>query len=94
MARLNFSSANLPSTSSFDVNSAYIHAPTPQLRHHKITYNISLQNISKKLNALVDCGANGGLCGRDMHVITQSDRRINLTGIDNHEVVDLPIVTA
>ena len=29
----------------------------------------------------------------DMRVITQSDRRINLTGIDNHEVVDLPIVT-
>jgi hypothetical protein len=98
MARLDFSSVtrtrdSSPEITGIDVRSAYIQAPAPQLRQHKITYNVSLQNITKKLDTLVDRGANGGLCGRDMRDITQSDRRINLTGIDNHEVVDLPIVT-
>ena len=43
---------------------------------------------------LVDCGANGGLAGSDMRVIHKTHRKINIQGIDNHEVTGLDVVTA
>ena len=43
---------------------------------------------------LVDCGANGGLAGSDMCVIHKTHRKINIQGIDNHEVTGLDVVTA
>ena len=43
---------------------------------------------------LVDRGANGGLAGSDMHVIHRPHRKINIQGIDNHEVTGLDVVTA
>ena len=43
---------------------------------------------------MVDRGANGGLAGSDMHVIHKSHRKINIQGIDNHEVTGLDVVTA
>ena len=38
--------------------------------------------------------ANGGLAGSDMHVILKPHRKINIQGIDNHEVTGLDVVTA
>ena len=46
------------------------------------------------INNLVDCGANGGLAGSDMHVIHKTHQKINIQGIDNHEVTGLDVVTA
>ena len=43
---------------------------------------------------MVDRGANGGLAGSDMHVIYKTHRKINISGIDNHEVNGLDVVTA
>ena len=43
---------------------------------------------------MVDHGANGGLAGSDMHVIHKTHRKINIQGIDNHEVTGLDVVTA
>ena len=43
---------------------------------------------------MVDRGANGGLAGSDMHVIHKTHRKINIQGIDNHEVTGLDVVTA
>ena len=43
---------------------------------------------------LVDHGANGGLAGSDMHVLHKPHRKINIQGIDNHEVTGLDVVTA
>ena len=43
---------------------------------------------------LVDRGANGGLAGSDMRVIHKTHRKINIQGIDNHEVTGLDVVTA
>ena len=43
---------------------------------------------------MVDCGANGGLAGSDMRVIHKTHRKINIQGIDNHEVTGLDVVTA
>ena len=43
---------------------------------------------------MVDRGANGGLAGSDMRVIHKAHRKINISGIDNHEVTGLDVVTA
>ena len=43
---------------------------------------------------LVDHGANGGLAGSDMCVIHRTHCKINIQGIDNHEVTGLDVVTA
>ena len=43
---------------------------------------------------LVDRGANGGLAGSDMRVTHKTHCKINIQGIDNHEVTGLDVVTA
>ena len=52
------------------------------------------QHASHTNNQLVDRGANGGLAGSDMRVIYKTHRKINISGIDNHEVTGLDVVTA
>ncbi len=42
--------------------------------------------------SLVDRGANGGLAGADVRVLGRSNRKCNITGIDNHEVSGLDVV--
>ena len=43
--------------------------------------------------ALVCCGENEGICGDDVRIIHKSGRMVYLEGIDNHQVVNVPIVT-
>ena len=52
------------------------------------------QRANHTNNQLVDRGANGGLAGSDMRVIHKTHRKINISGIDNHEVTGLDVVTA
>ena len=52
------------------------------------------QHANHTNQQLVDCGANGGLAGSDMRVIHRPYRKINIQGIDNHEVTGLDVVTA
>ena len=52
------------------------------------------QHANHTNNQLVDRGANGGLAGSDMRVIYKTYRKINISGIDNHEVTGLDVVTA
>ena len=59
-----------------------------------LTYSVS-KHERKLGESLVDRGANGGLAGTDMRVITTSPHRsVHVEGIDNHQVRDVPIVTA
>ena len=44
--------------------------------------------------ALVDRGANGGILGNDAKVIFRRAKRVDVTGIDNHELSSLPMVDA
>ena len=53
-----------------------------------------LQHANHTNQQLVDCGANGGLAGSDMRVIHRTYCKINIQGIDNHEVTGLDVVTA
>ena len=51
------------------------------------------QHANHTNQQLVDHGANGGLAGSDMHVLHKTHRKINIQGIDNHEVTGLDVVT-
>jgi hypothetical protein len=59
----------------------------------KTIYHISNINTDNANYALVDRGANGGLFGNDVKIINQTQRRVTITGIANHQVGDLPICT-
>ncbi|MGL4351678.1 MAG: hypothetical protein ACRCT2_14160, partial [Plesiomonas shigelloides] len=60
-----------------------------------VTYAVSKHQQSEFGDSLVDRGANGGLAGTDMRVIsTSAHRSVHVEGIDNHQVRDVPIVTA
>ena len=52
------------------------------------------QHANHTNHQLVDRGANGGLAGSDMRVIHKTHHKINIQGIDNHEVTGLDVVTA
>ena len=43
--------------------------------------------------ALVDRGANGGIAGNDVKIVSKTGRKINVTGINNHQLNDIPIGT-
>ena len=50
--------------------------------------------VNQSNHHLIDRGANGGLAGADMKVIHTTPRKINIVGIDNHELTGLNVVTA
>ena len=52
------------------------------------------QHANHTNQQMVDHGANEGLAGPDMRGIHRTYRKINIQGIDNHEVADLDVVTA
>jgi hypothetical protein len=56
-----------------------------------VHYFVSAHNV-KRRGALVDRGANGGIAGDDTRVIHKHLRKVDVTGIDNHEMTDLQIV--
>ena len=59
---------------------------------HKITYKLDKHKHSTTCS-LIDRGANGGLAGADVRILERSLRTVDVTGIDNHQVNDLSIVT-
>ena len=61
---------------------------------HRITYKISAHR-AHTFGSLVDRGANGGLAGDDVRIVHKSEhpRTVDVSGIDNHEITGLPIVT-
>ena len=58
------------------------------------SYRVSQHNTAHS-QSLVDRGANGGVAGADVRVINMaSDRRVDIRGIDDHELTSMPLVTA
>jgi hypothetical protein len=49
--------------------------------------------LSKVIGALMDRGANGGIAGKDTRVIFRTGMYLSLSGIDNHTVRNLELVT-
>ena len=56
------------------------------------TYHIS-KHTASSYGSLVDRGANGGLSGADAHVLERTGGKVSVTGIDDHELPGLDIVT-
>jgi len=59
-----------------------------------IPYRVSQHDVSVMEKALVDRGANGGICGDDMLVLEGSERFVDVFGLAGHKVSQLRIVTA
>jgi hypothetical protein len=58
------------------------------------TLRVSAHDHSKTIQgALIDRGANGGIAGNDVCVISVSDRVVDVTGIDNHQLTSIKIGT-
>ena len=64
--------------------------PERSINHH-FTYHIA-QASQAKHGSLVDRGANGGLAGSDVRILSRSSRKCTVTGIDSHELQDLDVV--
>ena len=57
-------------------------------------YQISSTHTRLGKGSLVDCGANGGIAGDDVRVISWTDRKVDVTGMGDHTVSGLSLVTA
>ena len=55
------------------------------------TYHVA-QASQAKHGSLVDRGANGGLAGSDVRILSRSSRKCSVTGIDSHELQGLDVV--
>ncbi len=64
-----------------------------QVQSHCIYYSVSLHKLHR-VGSLVDRGANGGIAGDDVCIIEKSDQTVDVRGIDNHQITNIPIVTA
>ncbi len=58
---------------------------------HNTNYTVSSHGMTNR-GSLVDRGANGGILGNDGIVTFRHLRKVDVTGIDNHEMTDLQIV--
>ena len=65
---------------------------TPYSVNMAFIYHISKHSASS-YGFLVDRGANGGLAGADVRVMERTGRKVSVTGIDDHELPGLDIVT-
>ena len=60
----------------------------------RIVYCLSKVSHSS-VDSLVDRGANGGVAGNDVRVISKHPYRIvDVRGIENNEIASIPLVTA
>ena len=67
------------------------HESSRQIRTHQ---RCVVARVNQSNHHLIDRGANGGLAGADMRVIHTTPRKINIVGIDDHELTGLNVVTA
>ena len=60
-----------------------------------VTYKVSQHQSRSERGSLVDRGANGGIIGNDARIIhTYVHAKVDVTGIDNHELSSLKVVDA
>ena len=64
--------------------------PERSINHH-FTCHIA-QASQARHGSLVDRGANGGLAGSDVRILSRSSRKCTVTGIDSHKVQGLDVV--
>ena len=76
----------------YQVPSSEDSTPSPErIINHHYTYHIA-QASKATYGSVVDRGANGGLAGSDVRVLSKSSRKCTLTGIDSHELQGFDVV--
>ena len=55
-------------------------------------YHVS-KHSSNHYGSLIERGTNGGLAGSDVRILDRTGRTVSVTGIDNHELPGLDIIT-
>jgi len=70
----------------------YIETNTPRIQY-RFSEAAGI-NHREAISALIDRGANGGLAGKDVRVLEHTLCQADISGINNHTMVGLPIVTA
>ena len=84
-------SINTSDAAASDISHVFSVKRSPQIQ---VCQCYLFQHANHTNQQLVDRGANGGLAGSDMRVIHRPYCKINIQGIDNHEVTGLDVVTA
>ena len=64
-----------------------------QVNMAQLKYSVSAAQ-HRRHGALIDRGANGGVAGNDVRVIARTTKTVDVQGIDNHQITDIPIITA
>ena len=85
----NLMNATSPASKELNINGHTHH----QVNVHHLCYSSSQLHPCLH-QSLIDLGANGGISGSDVCIVSTSDCMANVQGIDNHQVADIPIVTA
>ena len=81
---------NVMSVSQAKRNISSLESPRQIQTHQRYVF----AGVNQTNHHLIDRGANGGLAGADMRAIHTTPRKINIVGIDDHELTGLNVVTA
>ena len=66
-----------------------------RINHTNIQYTLSVHDTTPVTSSLMDGGANGGMTGSDVKIISQSNfHKANVLGIGDSTLMNLPLVTA
>jgi hypothetical protein len=68
--------------------------PKNSPQSNMLEYSISRHSVAGTTSSLIDRGANGGLAGSDVKILSKTGRSASITGINDHTLPDLDIVTA
>ena len=68
-------------------------SPNSHISSNKVQYTVYPTSSRSSRGALVDRGSNGTIAGEDMRIVNKvvDPRRIDVSGINNHQITDLPI---
>ena len=84
----------LPLLTPADIRKSTKHYLPVDTSVHKLKYHVShYYGCEKDNNSFVDRGANSELAETNMRVIVMTDRSTDISGIDNHLMTGLKIVT-
>jgi hypothetical protein len=64
------------------------------IEYNGITYSVSKQRLKQSFGSLVDRGSNGGIGGNDVRIVAYAGRAVKVTGIGDHKLHNVPVVTA
>ena len=94
---------DMKTTSQADLRRLLSMAPGDKAGQKKVNFNIkanmtTMYHVSRSVRddsrSLMDRGANGGVAGDNVRVISKTDRQVDVTGVGNHQITGLQIVTA